>query len=58
MPDRAYAHFVNSWADTAVNVAIFPIIVGDLFDRVRPQEKAYIAETRGKRLGTTDFSAF
>jgi glutathione S-transferase len=58
MPDRSYAYFVNSWADTAVNVAIFPIIVGDLFERVRPQEKAYIAETRGKRLGTTDFAAF
>ncbi|HLG49353.1 MAG TPA: glutathione S-transferase N-terminal domain-containing protein [Reyranella sp.] len=58
IPDRSYAYFVNSWADTVVNVAIFPIIVGDLFERVRPHEKAYIAESRGKRLGTTDFAGF
>ena len=50
--------FVNGWADTAVNVAIFPIIVGDLVDRVRPEDKAYIVESRGKRLGTTDFAGF
>lgn len=58
LPDRSYAQFVNGWADTAVNVAIFPIIVGDLVDRVRPQDKDYIVESRGKRLGTTDFSGF
>jgi glutathione S-transferase len=56
LPDRSYAHFVNGWADTAVNVAIFPIIVGDLVDRVRPQDRDYIVESRGKRLGTTDFA--
>lgn len=58
MPDRSYAQFVNGWADTAVNAAIFPIVVGDLVDRVRPQDKAYIVESRGKRLGTTDFADF
>ena len=58
MPDRSYAYFVNSWADTAVNVAIFPIIVDDLIDRVRPVDKDYIVESRGKRLGTTDFAGF
>jgi len=58
LPNRSYAHFVNGWADTVVNVAIFPIVVGDLVDRVRPQDKDYIVESRGKRLGTTDFAAF
>ena len=58
LPDRSYAQFVNGWADTLVNVAIFPIIVGDLFDRVRPQDKDYMLESRGKRLGTTDFAGF
>jgi glutathione S-transferase len=58
MPNRSYAQFVNGWADTLVNVAIFPIIVGDLFDRVRPQDKDYMLESRGKRLGTTDFAGF
>jgi glutathione S-transferase len=58
LPDRPYAQFVNAWADTAVNVAIFPIVVGDLVDRVRPQDRDYMLESRGKRLGTTDFAAF
>jgi len=55
-PAHAYARFVNGWADVTVGGAIFPLIAGDLFDRVRPEDKAYIAETRGKRLGTTDFA--
>lgn len=58
MPDPAYARFVNGWADTVVNPAIFPIVVADLVDRVRPQDRDYIVESRGKRLGTTDFSSF
>ncbi len=58
MPERSYAHFVNGWADTAINVAIFPIVVGDLVDRVRPQDKAYMVESRSKRLGTTDFTGY
>jgi glutathione S-transferase len=58
MPDRSYAQFVNGWADTLVNVAIFPIIVGDLMDRVRPQDRDYMLDSRGKRLGTTDFAGF
>jgi glutathione S-transferase len=57
-PTRSYARFVNGWADTAVNVAIFPNIVGDLAERVRQEDKTYFAETRGKRLGTTDFADF
>jgi glutathione S-transferase len=56
--DRSYAHFVNGWADTAVNTAIFPIVVGDLVDRVRPQDRDYMLDSRGKRLGTTDFAGF
>ena len=58
MPDLAYARFVNGWADTVVNPAIFPIVVADLVDRVRPQDRDYIVESRGKRLGTTDFASF
>jgi glutathione S-transferase len=58
LPDRSYAQFVNSWADVTVHVAIFPIVVADLVDRVRPQDRNYIVESRGKRLGTTDFAAF
>ena len=54
----AYARFASGWVDTAVHVALFPIIVGDLYDRVRPVDQPYFRESRGKRLGTTDFAAF
>jgi glutathione S-transferase len=58
LPDRSYAQFVNGWADTAINPAIFPLVVADLVERVRPVDRAYIVESRGKRLGTTDFAGF
>ena len=56
--DTAYARFVNGWADVTVHGALFPLIVSDLVDRVRPQDKDYIVDSRGKRLGTTDFAGF
>jgi glutathione S-transferase len=55
---RSYARFINGWADTVINAALFPLIVGDLYDRVRPEDKPYFAESRGARLGTQDFSGF
>ena len=55
---RSYAHFVASWVDTTVHAALFPLVVGDLYDRVRPEDQAYFRESRSKRLGTTDFAAF
>lgn len=57
-PTHDYARFVNGWTDAAINVSVFPIVVGDLVDRVRTEDKAYIVESRGKRLGTTDFAGF
>ena len=54
----SYARFVSNWVDTAVHVAVFPIIVSDLYDRVRPVDQPYFKESRGKRLGTTDFATF
>lgn len=53
----SYAHFFAGWVDTAVHPALFPNIVSDLFDRVRPVDQPYFKESRGKRLGTTDFAA-
>ena len=53
---RSYARFINGWADTVINAALFPLIVGDLYDRVRPEDKPYFAESRGARLGTQDFT--
>ena len=57
-PAKAYARFVNGWADTAINPLLFQLVIGDLVETVRPQDRAYIVESRGKRLGTTDFAAF
>src|SRR5215471_6608768 len=54
----SYAHFFASWVDTAVHPALFPNLVGDLYDRVRPVDQPYFKESRGKRLGTTDFASF
>lgn len=54
----AYGRFVASWVDTSVHGALFPLVVGDLYDRVRPVDQPYFSESRGKRLGTTDFTAF
>jgi glutathione S-transferase len=33
------------------------MVVGDMIGAVRPQDRAYIVESRGQRLGTTDFDA-
>lgn len=54
----AYARFASGWVDTAVQPALFPIVVSDLYDRVRSVDQAYFQESRGKRLGTTDFASF
>ncbi|WP_395708629.1 glutathione S-transferase N-terminal domain-containing protein [Reyranella sp.] len=54
----SHARFVAGWVDSVVQPALFPILVGDLYDRVRPVDQAYFRESRGKRLGTTDFSGF
>jgi glutathione S-transferase len=55
---RAYGRFVANWVDTAVHPALFPLLVGDLYDRVRPADQAYFRDSRGQRLGTTDFAGF
>lgn len=54
----SYARFTATWVDTAVHVALFPLLVGDLYERVRPADQPYFQESRGKRLGTTDFAGF
>lgn len=52
------ARFVTSWVDSIVQAALFPIVVSDLYDRVRSVDQPYFLESRSKRLGTTDFAAF
>jgi glutathione S-transferase len=54
----SYARFVSGWVDTAVQPAMFPIVVADLYGIVRPVDQPYFLESRGKRLGTTDLAGF
>jgi glutathione S-transferase len=56
-PAKAYARFVNGWVDVSIHSLLFPMVVGDMIGAVRPQDRDYIIESRGKRLGTTDFAA-
>src|SRR5512144_1129328 len=37
----SHAQFVAGWVDTTVQPALFPILVGDLYTRVRPADQAY-----------------
>jgi glutathione S-transferase len=55
-PAKAYARFVNAWVDVSIHSLLFPMVVGDMIGAVRPQDRHYIIESRGKRLGTTDFT--
>jgi glutathione S-transferase len=57
-PGKNYARFVNGWADTAVNPTIFPMVVGDMVEICRPQDRDYVVESRSKRIGSTDFAGF
>jgi glutathione S-transferase len=57
-PNKAYARFVNGWADTNVNPTIFPMVVADMVEVCRPADKAYVVESRSKRIGTDDFAGF
>jgi len=57
-PARAYARFLNGWADTALHPHIFPMVVADMVERARPQDREYVIDSRSKRIGTTDFASF
>ena len=57
-PAKAYARFVNGWADTVVNPTIFPMVVADMVETVRPQDRDYVVESRRTRIGTSEFAAF
>jgi glutathione S-transferase len=50
---RALARFLSLWSDSALQPALFQVIIGDLFAAVHPDDKAYFRETREARLGKT-----
>ncbi|HVO15619.1 MAG TPA: glutathione S-transferase family protein [Alphaproteobacteria bacterium] len=50
---RALARFFNLWTDTQLQPSVFQSIIGDLFQVVLPEDKAYFRKTREARLGRT-----
>lgn len=54
---RTFARFIHNWTGTVIHAGVFPLMVADMYARVRPQDRDYFRESRGKRLGTEDFDA-
>lgn len=45
---RGEALFINSWASRVLIVELFPMVVKDIFDHVRKEDREYFRETREK----------
>lgn len=50
---RALARLVNSWADTTLAAAIFPLTAADVASHLGPEDAAYFRNTREPRLKRT-----
>ena len=50
---RAMGRMLNWWGDTVVIGGMFPMIVKDIHDHLRPADQAYFRKTREARLGKT-----
>jgi len=50
---RAMGRMLNWWGDTVVVGGIFPMIVKDIYDHLRPADQPYFRTTREARLGKT-----
>lgn len=48
---RGEARFLNSWADTVLLGALFPIYVADIHDHLAEKDKAYFRQTREQAFG-------
>jgi len=49
----AYALFVKHWIEAVIQPLVAPVIMGDLFDRIHPKDRAYFRESREERFGMT-----
>jgi glutathione S-transferase len=45
--------FFNMYIDNTLHPALFPVIVGDIFEKIEPVDRAYFRENREARLGAT-----
>ena len=50
---RAMGRMLNWWGDTVVIGGMFPMIVKDIHDHLRPVDQTYFRKTREARLGKT-----
>jgi glutathione S-transferase len=50
---RAMGRMMNWWGDVAVVGGMFPLIVADIVDHLRPEDAAYFRTTREARFGKT-----
>ena len=50
---RAMARMLNWWGDIAVVGGMFPFIVADIFEHLRPQDQGYFRTSREARFGKT-----
>lgn len=48
---RAAAKFVATWADGTFHMAVFPLVLMNLFNNIAEQDKAYFRENREARFG-------
>ena len=49
----ALTTFFKNWGDTALNAAVFPLVIADLHANIDPSDQDYFRQTREKRLGRT-----
>ena len=45
--------FFNLYIDKTLHPALFPVVVGDIFEKIEPVDRAYFRENREARLGAT-----
>jgi glutathione S-transferase len=50
---RAMGRMLNWWGDTVVIGGMFPMIVADIHNHLRPADQAYFRQSREKRFGKT-----
>lgn len=50
---RAFARFINAWADSMMLGGVARLIVKDIWDVVDPKDQAYFRESREARFGMT-----
>ncbi|WP_342642506.1 glutathione S-transferase N-terminal domain-containing protein [Rhodoligotrophos ferricapiens] len=54
---KAAYKFMEAWTNQMLIPAMVPLLVADIYGRVKPEDKAYFRETREKRVGPLEQAA-